>query len=1003
MTIHQPRSDIFFICDYITLLSQGHVVYTGPTTDALAYFEQLGFVCPVHTNPADFLIDIASIDTTTTEASIESLQRVALLQANWANQQSKEHISPSEESILRIDNPVQIAWTRKSYILLKRNLLTGWRDPLGLITAVLESLLIGVILGWMFYKVPGDLTGIRSLQGFCWSVIALQAYLYLLFSVYRISEWDIKVFDRERLDGLYGVIPWLLSYRVSHLLTEDIIVPLLLSLVSYYMTQTSPTAADFGKFFVINLFNHFCCVTFALLCVAVSRNFAGAALMANIMFTVLSMSCGFFVQADTIPVWVRWLKYLAWTFWSFGGLAEIQFDQKFFDCPDGNPEAPVCIPYTGDFILSALGIGVNNFRNAVIVLTSMAIFFTLMAVIVLLIKRVHIGISKQVKPSSEIPTSGALDMIEKRVEPIMIKLQDVGLSVTNGLQRTRPKQLLNSVSTEFQPGCLNIILGPSGSGKSTLLNLLARRLHSSLVMNFQQSGNISYNGVEPTNSTIRSLTSYVEQEDGGLLPSLTVRETLRYAALLRLPRWMPKQQKIQKAEEVIAQTGLTHCADTLIGSEFIKGISGGEKRRVTIAIQILTDPKILLADEPTSGLDAWTARSLVKLLQKLALEGRTVVCSVHQSRSDIFGSFGNVLLLARGGDTLYSGGASGMLPYFDQIGYPCPSLMNPADFVLDLCSLDLQTSQKETITRVKIDKLVSFWKARNAEEALPTTGQQRLSSLPLRSLRRELAPFRTVYPLLVRRSVLNFSRQPNAMLARIMQVVSFGAILAIWFSRLGDDYTSIQNRFGFVQEISALIFIGMLNNISVFIDERNVFYREHQDRTYNVEPFFLSYLTIEILFEVVTSLFFALFLCIAGFPNTINSYFLVFWEALTVVNCGESIGIAFNTLFYHAGFAVNATSIVLSLFNLMAGGIALTMPPFFQGINYISVVKYGTGAVMVEMLTDFTFTCTDIQRLPNGECPVTTGEEALDIYGLDVDRNNYIVALGGKSSLYLCH
>jgi ABC-type multidrug transport system ATPase subunit len=163
-----------------------------------------------------------------------------------------------------------------------------------------------------------------------------------------------------------------------------------------------------------------------------------------------------------------------------------------------------------------------------------------------------------------------------------------------------------------------------------------------------------------------------------LLPSLTVRETLHFAAVVRLPTHMSREQKLARAEAVLAQLGLRHCADTLIGTDFTKGISGGERRRVSIGIQILTDPKILVLDEPSSGLDATTAHGMMELLQTLAAEGRTVICTVHQSRSDLFPLFGNLLLLARGGRMVYSGKAGDMLTYFEGVGYPCPRFANPS-------------------------------------------------------------------------------------------------------------------------------------------------------------------------------------------------------------------------------------------------------------------------------------------------------------------------------------
>ena len=183
------------------------------------------------------------------------------------------------------------------------------------------------------------------------------------------------------------------------------------------------------------------------------------------------------------------------------------------------------------------------------------------------------------------------------VRKVDVELVDLALDIYKPSLRRGKETTLNvleSVSTKFQAGELNIILGPSGSGKSSLLNTMARRLRSSLFTRYRTSGTMLFNGVQPTDKEVRSLCSYVTQDDSALLPYLTVRETLGFAAGLRLPKWMSKEEKAKRAEDVMLKMGLKDCADVLIGDEMLKGISGGEKRRVSIAIQVLTEPQILM-------------------------------------------------------------------------------------------------------------------------------------------------------------------------------------------------------------------------------------------------------------------------------------------------------------------------------------------------------------------------------------------------------------------------
>ena len=182
------------------------------------------------------------------------------------------------------------------------------------------------------------------------------------------------------------------------------------------------------------------------------------------------------------------------------------------------------------------------------------------------------------------------------VRKVDVELVDLALDIHRASIRRgkgRTLSVLKDVSTKFQAGELNVILGPSGSGKSSLLNTMARRLRSSLLTRYRTSGTMLFNGVQPTDKEVQSLCSYVTQDDSALLPYLTVRETLRFAAGLRLPK-MGKEEKVKRAEDVMLKMGLKDCADVLVGNELLKGISGGEKRRVSIAIQVLTEPQILM-------------------------------------------------------------------------------------------------------------------------------------------------------------------------------------------------------------------------------------------------------------------------------------------------------------------------------------------------------------------------------------------------------------------------
>ena len=242
------------------------------------------------------------------------------------------------------------------------------------------------------------------------------------------------------------------------------------------------------------------------------------------------------------------------------------------------------------------------------------------------------------------------------------------------------KQILSNVQGIALPGQLMAIMGASGAGKTTFLDILARKNKRGVV-----EGNFYVNGEKVNDNEFRSVVGFVDQEDT-MLPTLTVHETIMTSALLRLPRDMNFSTKEQRVYEVEKQLGILTIKDQLIGSEegSGRGISGGEKRRVGIACELVTSPSILFLDEPTSGLDAFNAFNVVECLVTLAKNyNRTVIFTIHQPRSNIVALFDHLVLLAKG-RTVYSGPYSSCQSYFDNIGYPCPPGFNIADYLVDL-------------------------------------------------------------------------------------------------------------------------------------------------------------------------------------------------------------------------------------------------------------------------------------------------------------------------------
>ncbi|XP_048475874.1 broad substrate specificity ATP-binding cassette transporter ABCG2 isoform X2 [Rhincodon typus] len=257
------------------------------------------------------------------------------------------------------------------------------------------------------------------------------------------------------------------------------------------------------------------------------------------------------------------------------------------------------------------------------------------------------------------------------------------VKVNSGLpccRKINVKEILDGVNGIMGPG-MNAILGPTGSGKSSLLDILAARKDPSGL-----KGQVLIDGA-PQPPNFKCISGYVVQDDV-VMGTLTVRENLQFSAALRLPKSICNAEKNNRIDQVINELGLMKVADSKVGTPFTRGVSGGERKRTNIGMELIIDPSVLFLDEPTTGLDAGTALTVLLLLQRMSRKGKTIIFSIHQPRYSIFKLFGSLTLLANG-RLVYHGPSAEALDYFSGIGYTCEPFNNPADFFLDVINGDL--------------------------------------------------------------------------------------------------------------------------------------------------------------------------------------------------------------------------------------------------------------------------------------------------------------------------
>ena len=276
------------------------------------------------------------------------------------------------------------------------------------------------------------------------------------------------------------------------------------------------------------------------------------------------------------------------------------------------------------------------------------------------------------------------------------------------------KKVLDGMTGAAMPRHFIALMGPTGSGKTSLLNCLSGRIPKK---DGTLTGEILVDGKERNEKIYRSRqVAYVMQEEL-LFPHLTVMETFMLHAKLRLPQSMDIEEKTRLVKSLISELGLKAVKDSKIGRPggFPRGLSGGERKRANIGIEMVANPEALFLDEPTSGLDSFQAQNVVRALQDLAAHGRTVVCTIHQPRSSIFKLFDQLLLISEG-KMLYIGDSEKAVEYFAKLSFKCPDLTNPADFFMDITSVDRRSEVAERNSRDRLHLFASKCEERELGE-----------------------------------------------------------------------------------------------------------------------------------------------------------------------------------------------------------------------------------------------------------------------------------------------
>ncbi|EFA02729.1 Protein white-like Protein [Tribolium castaneum] len=522
-------------------------------------------------------------------------------------------------------------------------------------------------------------------------------------------------------------------------------------------------------------------------------------------------------------------------------------------------------------------------------------------------------------------------------QTIDLQFEDIKYTASLGF-RKGTKEILHGVNGKFPPGQLIAIMGPSGAGKSTLLDILSGYRIRGV------SGTVYANGFPRNLKAFRKSSCYIQQDDR-LQPLLTTAENMQIAADLKLGPEVSQREKTETIEEILKWLGLSKTMNTKAA-----GLSGGQKKRLSIALELINNPTVMFLDEPTTGLDSSSCSQCIKLLKDLARQGRTIVCTIHQPSASLFQLFDQVYVLAAG-RCLYQGSTTNLVPFLNDVKYPCPQYHNPADFVIELACeeygpeiIDTMVATTENGSSVAyFDKeVVPTLKRPIAGGNSAKTSSDDESGLQATSSYNQLK-------VLLRRGYIKTKRDQTLTYMRLMVNASVGLMLGTLYWQAGSDGTKVLDNYNLLFSILMHHMMStMMLTILTFPNEMSILIKEHFNRWYSLKMYYTSVTLVDIPVSIACcALFSTIIYYMTGQPLDKQRFMMFFVISMLVVFVAQSFGLMVGAVFN----VINGTFLgpTLSVPMMMFAGFGVTLrdlPGYLYWGSYISYLRYGLEGIV---------------------------------------------------------
>ncbi|KAG7380307.1 hypothetical protein PHYPSEUDO_007319 [Phytophthora pseudosyringae] len=976
ISLLQPSPEIFALFDNVLILNAGRVMYNGPREDALGYFESMGLARPPHRDVADFLIDLGTNKQTQYQGELSPKARTP---SEFAEAFARSDVFKRLAADLNSPVPPQLLEAKDKFMdpfpefcrgfvastatLMQHQLKVAARNTAYLKGRGFMVVVMGLLNGSVYYQF--DVADAQLVLGIVFASVMFLSMSQSAQIPTLMASRD--VFYKQRGANFYRTASYVWANSVSQL-PLAVLESLIYGSLVYWMCGFVPTA---GAFLLFELTVALTIMAFAafflfLTAAAPDLHVVEPISMTTTLFFILFG--GFVITKGNIPDYLVWLYWLNPVAWCVRSLAVSQYsDARFDTCI--YKDVNYCDKYSmtmGKYSLSLFEVPSETYWiwYGLVFMVATYAFFMSLSVFFLEYRRFegpeHVFLDEEDKTTAntasddyamaKTPRSLQNDVPvvikvipphEKNFLPVTIAFQDLWYTVPDPTNTKESIDLLKGISGFALPGTITALMGSSGAGKTTLMDVIA-------------------------DLAIRRSTGYCEQMDVHSVAS-TFREALTFSAFLRQGADVSDSKKYDSVSECLDLLDMEPIAD-----QIIRGASTEQMKRLTIGVELAAQPSILFLDEPTSGLDARSAKLIMDGVRKVADTGRTIVCTIHQPSAEVFQVFDSLLLLKRGGESVFFGdlgeNASKLINYFEAIDgvVKLPSSYNPATWMLEAIGAGVGNDSGDKTDFVALFKGSEHFQALQASFDREGLFRPSPTLPPLEFGDKRASTNLTQMKFLTKRFFDLYWRTASYNLTRFCIFIGLGIMIGITYT--GSNYASYQGiNSGMGMMYMTITFVGVISFHSILpiADEgRASFYRERAAQTYNAFWYFVASSLAEIPYAfAATLLFMIVYYPSVGFTG-VGSFFLYWFNMSLHVLLQAYIG---EFMMYFL-LSMEVTAVLSMLLN--------TIFFLFMGYNP-PANSIPLGYKWLYHITPHTYTFATLASIVFGDCPDDGNDSAV--------------------------